>query len=377
MTKRKTKKVFFVIPSLAGGGAEKVITILLKHLNRDKFSLKLMLFNKIGEHLKAVPNDVEIIDLNKRTRWDFFKLIFKLRAIVKEEKPDILFSTLVYANIVTVLSGLFLQKRPRIVIREANNYKMYFPYIRLKILKTILMQFTYKKASKIIVISKGLKNGLSEKFKIQEQQIEVIYNPIDIGEITRLRGEIIAHPFIENNIPTVISIGRLSRQKNFELLLNAFALVIKEIPTCLIIVGQGELKDKLQFLSKTMGIDKYVYFAGFQRNPFAWLAKADLFVLSSRWEGFGNVIIEAMACGVPVISSDCPSGPNEIIESEKNGMLVPVNNADLLAKSMIRLLTNREEKKRICQNAYESIKKFDVANITSKYEKVFLLNDDE
>jgi len=327
----RKKKILLVIPSLAGGGAEMIM--ILKYLDYDIFLPILVVFNNIGEYCGEIPSSVPIVELNKRNKLDFFKLIFKLRALIKKEKPDILFSMLNYANFIAVIATFFLRLKPKIVLSERNDPNMHVAHSNFSYLVFLLIKFTYKYANKIIVISGGIKDALIKNFMLIEDRIVVIYNPLDIEKVKKLCNENVSDELFKNKAKTIIAVGRLSKQKNYGLLLNAFCLARENLSDLqLIILGQGELEEQMKTLAIKLKINNCVHFLGFKKNPFPWIKRSDVFVLSSIWEGFGNVITEAMACGVPVISTDCASGPNEIITSGKNGILVPVDDVLEFAK---------------------------------------------
>lgn len=368
----KPKKLLFVLLSLSGGGAEKVASILLNHLNRDKFKITLVLFNKEGEYLNRIPTDIPIIEFGKKSRWDFFNLILQLRKIIIHEHADVVFSLLCYTNIVTILASRFLRKNVRIIISEQNIPELTSLYSKLGHLKSMLANFTYKKATKIIVVSYGIKKSLINKFKTSEINIHVIYNPFEIEKVVALSNSPIDFPVSDfGTVKKIISVGRLTKVKNHKLLIESFSILRQSIPAILLILGQGDLKEELEKYTHYQGVSNYVYFLGFKDNPFAWMKNSDLFVLTSECEGFGNVIIEAMACKTPVISTDCPYGPGEIIESGKNGLLVPGNNKNILAESMAKLLSDGDLIKNIREEGFRTAQKYDIANIIPMYERVF------
>ena len=374
MMAENKKSIYFVISAMGGGGAEKVLSLILNYLDREKFSPRLILFKKEGEYLGSIPSDVEITNLNKKSKWDFLKLLFRLRQIIKKENPDIIISFMHYTNIITVLSNLALKNRPKVIISERNYHRMYLPCARAKVLRRALLYFTYRRAFKIIAISEGIKKAIVEDIKVDESEVKVIHNPIDIKKILTLKEENVSHKFFRNDkkLPVLISVGRLEKEKNFPLLIRAFAIVRENRPAYLIVVGQGKLRNDLNALVRQLGLEGCVDFVGFQKNPFTWMEKADLFVLPSMWEGFGNVIIEAMACGTPVISTNCPVGPGEIIENWKNGALVKTNDAFEMSKAISELLGNEALRNKIREGAFRNIDRFDIKKIISQYEKVFI-----
>ncbi len=367
------KKIYFVVPNMVGGGAERVASIILSWLDRQKFSITLVLFNKIGEYLNTIPHDVEIIDLNKRSQWDFIKLIFKLRRIIEKENPHILFSYLHYTNIIAVLSGLFLKNDTRIIISEHSYHRQYLLHENFRALKRLLMEFTYNRANKIIACSLGVRQALIEDFNINSSKVVSISNPINIEEIQDLMEERVSHPFFNKagNSFVLISVGRLTLAKNFSLLIKAFARVVKEVPAYLLILGQGELENDLRTLTRQLSLEKLVDFVGFQKNPFSWMKRADLFVLSSNWEGMPLVLIQAMACGMPVISTCYPSGPDEIITDGVNGFLVPVDDVEALSEQILRLIKDDNLRKQIAEQSKKRALDFDIGRIVKMYEKCF------
>ena len=294
--------------------------------------------------------------------------------------PDVLLSLLEYSNIVTVFSVLFSKERSKIILCEQNNPRQYLSFAKFRHLKFFFMKLAYNKADRIIVSSEGVGNVLHEDLLIPKEKIVVIYNPIELPEIFKLRNQDVTGFPETNGRMVVISAGRLTKQKNFELLLKSFKLVRKNLNVLLIILGVGELERKLRMLAEELMLANDVYFAGFQHNPFSWIVKADVFVLTSDWEGFGNVIIESMACGVPVVATNCPFGPGEIIENGRNGFLAPVGDPQMLADSIAFLLNNKSVSDEIVKSAFISVQRFDSASIVAEYEKVLrecIANGDE
>jgi glycosyltransferase involved in cell wall biosynthesis len=170
---------------------------------------------------------------------------------------------------------------------------------------------------------------------------------------------------------TIITLGRLIPRKGFDLLIRAFQTVLKQEDLQLILIGEGPEHGNLVRLSQQLGINHRVHFVGYQTNPYKYIAKADIFICPSLWEGFGNVVIEAMACGAPVIASDCPFGPGEIIADGQNGILVPANDASRLAEAILRLCNDSNLRERVARNGKERAQAFDVGKAVSAYEAFF------
>lgn len=366
------KTVYFVLPSMSGGGAERVSAILLKALDRRLFIPSLVLFNNTGDFSDLVPNDVKIINLRKKSKFDVFRLVLTLNRVIKNNNPDIMLSFLEYANYITLLAAQFRRIRPRMIICEQNDPSVHIHNERFGIFKLFLMRFTYKHADRVIAVSHGVKKALINTVRLPADKIDVIYNTIDIETIT-LHSQKSLHQIKIDLIaqkPVIISMGRLVRQKNFELLIRAFSMLQNKIPSTLIILGDGKDLIELKNLIEKLGISNKVLFPGFQKNPFAWMGRADLFVLSSNWEGFPCSIIEAMACNTPVIATDCPSGPSEIIENGINGILVPVNNPESLCEAMFKVLFDPQLQIKLVGNALNSLQKYSAPVIVKQYEAI-------
>jgi len=367
------KRLLFVISSLEGGGAERVIVNLINHLDRNKYDVLIVIFEKILDLKNDLNVPIKIVCLNKKSRWDFLKIIIKLRKVINNYKPHCVISFLQYTNIVTVLSNLFQRRNYTLIISERNYPRKYLASARFRNLRRWLMSFTYKKADKIIAVSKAIKRVLEEDFDIQSEKIKVVYNPVSIKEIIFKSKEIVEHPYFKDrNVQVIISTGRLVKQKRYDRLLRAFSLIIKyQEKTRLIILGKGNQKKELKSLALKLNINDYVDFVGYKSNPYAWMSKAHIFVLCSDYEGFPNVLIEAMACGVPVISTDCISGPREIITNEKDGILVPLVDEKKLAEKILDLLSDERKRRRFSIEARKKVQDFEAKKIVSLYAKLF------
>jgi glycosyltransferase involved in cell wall biosynthesis len=279
-----------------------------------------------------------------------------------------------YTNIITVFACLGLKRGFKVIICEHIHTENFLKYEKFSGFKKILIKFAYNKADKIVAVSKGIKKVLEEKFYIASDNITVIYNPIPLEEIkVKMSAPVECKFFSEGNNSIIIGVGRLERQKRFDILLKAFELTIKEVNSArLIILGQGNLEKELKKLAVNLKIDSQVYFGGFQANSYAWLSKAALFVLSSDYEGFPMSILEAMACGIPVISSDCLTGPNEIIVNGENGILVPPDDVGALAKKMLILMKDPLLRNKLSCNGQKRAEDFEMGKIISQYELLLL-----
>jgi len=313
------KKILFIVPSMRGGGSERVISILLKYLNRDKFDITLVLLKKEGQYLDNLPKDLKIVDLNvKQARYALFKIIKQ----IKIQKPDIVFSTLGYLNVLMSTIRPFFSKKIKFIARESSIVSINNQQEEFRSLFDFLYRKFYKNFDLIISQSKFMKDDLVKNYFIAENKIKVINNPVDIEKINQLSSE-----KIDSEIE-LLAIGRLDKNKNFKDIIKALPQLNKKLT----ILGDGYEKETLQKLANSISAD--VEFLGFQDNPYKYMKNAKLLIITSLYEGFPNVVLEANACGLPVVAFNCPGGTAEIIEDGLNGFLVECGDIDKLVEKM-------------------------------------------
>jgi len=375
MKDEKISIVFFLL-FLGGGGTERVVVNIVNNLDRQKYNVSLVLAEAKGGFLDRIKKDVPIIDLN--VSGDL-KLFFRLIKYFRNEKIDIFVSTFSRINMICILAKIFSGKSTKIIITQYSVLSLalvtaetakrrFFARFFLPTLAKII----YPKADKIICASNGVADDLSNIIGCKEK-LKVIYHPVISNNTYELSEDPLdISSFCGANESLVISVGRLTRCKDYPNLLKAFSLVVKEKSAQLIILGGGLEEKNLVQLTNELGLSKKVTFLGFQENPFKYMKKASVFVLSSITEGLGNVIPEAMACGVPVISTNCKFGPNEIIENGKNGLLVSVGDPKSLAEGIIKLLKNCSLREKFSREGKRCAKDFTVDKKIKEYEKVFL-----
>lgn len=370
------KRVLFVIPSLEGAGAQRVVAMLLEHLDRERFQPLLTLFEDRCDY--PVPEDVPVTCLNKKSRYSLPRLIWRLARTYKKERPDVVLSFMNYTNLISILARKFSGNKPKLFLSERIHASIGLksdpdPLSRIKVLAT---PWLYPHCDGIICVSRGVGDDLVTSFGVPREKIEVIHNPVDIDRILTLAQENIDHPwFARKDRPIIIAMGRLTGQKGYPYLLRAFTKVRLNFPCRVVILGEGEQRGALKALAKELGIVEEVAFLGFQKNPYRYLAQADLFVLSSLFEGFPNTVTEAMACGTPVVATRCPSGPEEIITDGVNGLLVPVADEEALAEAMLRLLHDSEFSTKLAKEGRRRVDDFAVKKIVQAYEAAFSAMD--
>lgn len=367
------KKIIFFLPALVGGGAERTIVNIANKINREAYKVYLMVIDiptegkYKDEYSKFVYKDVEIINLGITIKVSNYPRI--LRAIVKNVNrinPDIVMSTMLRPNELLAFASLFYRKSVKTVLRESNNrVAAEYSWIEKKYIR-----FMYGKiANRTIALSKGVKRNMVENFGINEKNISVIYNPVDIENIEQQMKK--KEQVLNTSGIKIINIGRLIPQKDQECLIKAVGIVKKQINCKLYILGKGELEKNLKDLVHSLQLDENVEFMGFQSNPYGILAQGDLFVLSSGWEGFGHVIVEAMVAGVPVVSTNCDYGPGEIITDGYNGILSPVGDETKLAEHILEIITDKEKMQQLSEHGRERAQDFSIEKIVTQYETIF------
>lgn len=363
----RIKKLMIFMYSLQDGGAQRTIVNVINNIDKSRFEVVLVLGTSNNNiYLEDVNKNIRIVYLEcKKLRFT----LIKLTSTIKKEKPDVLFTTLNKNNIALLLAKTLSFENIPVIIRETNNRTQSGNVSKIN---KIITRLTYNYLSKkIIALSVGVKEDLMTNFKVNQEKIEVIYNPVEVNKITKQTLEKVEDVEINAGEKLLVSVGRLVEQKDYSTLLYAFNKVANSVESRLLILGRGPLEKRLKELSEELNISNKVVFLGYKRNPYKYMKMADLFVLSSKHEGFGHVIVEAMASGTSVISTDCKSGPGEIIEDNKYGVLVPVGNIDILAEKIIELLENDDLRKYYEKRGYERAKSFQANLITKEYEFIF------
>ncbi|MCL4872096.1 MAG: glycosyltransferase [Anaerolineae bacterium] len=358
-------KLFILRPTLGQGGAERVTLTLLQKLDRRQFDLSLVLVRREGELLADVPDDVTVHVLGARNLWTCW---WPLARLLRHEKPDVLFSP-GGTNVPAVLAKWLARIPLRLVLSERNV--LHHSKLTLKRRLMVWWQrLLYPYADGLTAVSEGVKQDMVEKLHLPPARIQVIYNPIVDDSLATLAQEPIDHPWFHEDVPIVLGVGRLVVQKNFALLIRAFAQVRAQRPARLVILGAGPLHQELLVLAQELNVADDLWLPGFDKNPFKYMARADIFVLSSLHEGLPGALIQAMACGTAVISTDCPAGPNEIITPEQDGILIPVNDVAALVEQINRLLDNPELRQWLARQGQQSSQRFAVNPVIAQYTQV-------
>lgn len=364
-------RILFFLDSPGEGGAQRVAINILKYISRKRFEPELAVFKSEGGYKTMVTKDIKYHNLNvKRARFS----ILPLTHLIKKIRPALIFSTLLKVDKAVNIALKLSHIQCKLILRSSSflSKKLNEEPFRT----SFLVKWSYNCSDRIIATTIEMQNDMNNKFKLPLDKITVIPNPVDIETIEKLSREPVDVALFDEtsdkNNPIIISMGRLQKVKGFSYLIKAFREVKNEIPAKLVILGNGEMKNELEKLALELDISDNVIFPGFQLNPYRFIARSNLFVLSSLYEGFPNSLLEAMACGIPVVSTNCSSGPKEIINNGESGLLVPPKDVQAMANSILQVLTNRKLSLNLTESGLKRVKDFAVKRIIKKYEQLFL-----
>jgi glycosyltransferase involved in cell wall biosynthesis len=362
-------RVAFFLGSFGGGGIERIMAHLAHNFVKLGINIDLILNRDDPTHLWRMPATTRVIDLKTP---NLYSSIPGLVRYIQQERPDALLATDHYLNEVALLSKHLSGVPLRVIVAEHNQLsKTARNTTELKRrLAPLFARYLYPGADGIVAVSHGVAQDLSATAGIPLHRIQTIYNPVIEPAMLASAQETPAHPwFTAGSIPTILGVGKLEPQKDFPNLIRAFAKVRQHQEAKLVILGWGPDLPQLKALVQELGLDADVDFPGYVQNPYAYMSRTSVFVLSSAWEGLPTVLIEAMAFGTPVVSTDCESGPAEILADGKYGDLTPVGDSEALADAILQVLAGR--KKKIDSSWLDQ---FGLATATSKYLDVLGIN---
>ena len=373
MDKKSLKNLSILITSLGGGGAERVVSILAEGLQLY-YNVTLVLMD--DTIIYDLPKNIKVTYLNKSNSKSskFIKVLslpyfgWKYSKLCKKLEIDFSLSFMYRPNFINVI-GKFFNTKIKCVISERNTASLTYTDKNIEgIIGRFLIRWLYPKSDLIIPNSNGNSTDLIENFSINPDKIEVIHNPLNFEKIYEQSKKPVKGVNFKSKF-TFISVGRLFPHKNHELTIRAYSKIATS-NTQLLILGTGDLKRRLESLIKELGLENNTKLIGFTKNPYKYLSKSDCYILSSSREGFPNSLLEALSCGISVISSDCKSGPREILQDGKLGDLYDVGDQIGLEKLLLKRIKNIEEKKSTRERNMERLKEFELNRIVRRYNKV-------
>lgn len=379
MTEKKDViKLLFLFPTYTFGGAERTSLNLLKGIDKTRFRICLVTSRDIFRHFrhidieKFLPIEDLGIDVWFSSLSRFMHDIPRVASLLRTENPDLAFGMMHYPSSLLVFANKIYNLRMKVIASPRGPGTDYLKFFEQKIFRKIYLRIIFsffcRYADGLLVASHGLKDECVRHFYADSANIAVVPNSVDFHDV-RIKAE----ENIDMDFPAgyqLISVsGRLEQAKNIPLLLKAFSVVRMSAKVKLLIIGDGVERQSLEKLSHELNIAEDVVFMGYQANPYKFIKRTDVFVHSSISEGFANAIIEAMACGVPVVAANCNYGPRDIIKHGENGFLVPMNDEGALADAVIALLKNKDLRDNIVRKSLERAKDFSIDDMVKGYER--------
>lgn len=333
------RPIAFFLPSLNGGGAERVIINLAHGITERGFRVDFVVAAAEGALLDQLPPAVRLVDLHASR---VLRSLSPLASYLRRERPRVLISSMNYANLIALWAAKLAGGTTPVVVTVHTTLSESSRQQQRRLTGRLwphLLRTFYPWAASVVAVSRGAADDLARSSGLPRDRVVVVYNPVITPAGLAAASQAPDHPWFAPGAPPVIlGVGRLTRQKDFPTLIRAFAEVRRRRPARLMILGEGEDRFGLTALASELGVADDVALPGFRDNAMAYMAGSALFVLSSAWEGLPTVLIEALAAGTRVVSTDCPSGPKEILQDGRLGALVPVGDAAALAAAMLDAL---------------------------------------
>lgn len=360
-------RISLFLNSLAGGGAERAVLHLARAFCDARQEVTVVVSQRRGEFADETPAGCRLVELGAagklatlaalvrlplstqravlpamfRQRYKKVRALPRLVRHLETDRPDVLLASTNMPNVVACWAARLAEVRPLLVLKQDVSLSApgALPDDPLQRSLPRLIREWYPRADAVVAVSSGLADELVGHLGVPRGRIRVLYNPVDLERVSRASREPLDDPwFAPGAPPVVVAVGRLHRQKDYPTLLRALVVARQHRELRLAVLGEGGEREALEALARELGLAECVRFAGFQANPFAFMARSAVFAMSSRWEGLSLVLIEALACGCRVVSTDCPTGPAEVLEQGRHGTLVPVGNAEALAAALLTAL---------------------------------------
>jgi len=362
----------FVIPSLGDGGSNRFVIKVAAGLAKRGYRVDLIAIDPRGQYASETTAGLRRIDLGiiPIKGMTLLKAIWSLKKYIQNERPNVLMAATTSVNILAVTANFLARNTTSVVVSERSPIKASaVDASTMSRLYRRLIPTVYPRAAKVIAVSKGVADELISSYQIDSKLVSVIYNPVVSKDIDRLKDKPVNEPWLqESTIPVVLAVGRLHPAKDFSTLIRGFAVLRSRIEARLIILGEGRCRLDLQELVAELGLQDSVRIPGFVENPYAYMSRANVLAMTSVYEGICNVVIEALACGCPVVATDCTGGgPREVLEHGKWGALIPTKDPRQLSEALATALTSEHEPENYMQRAAY----FSVESSLDKYQELF------
>jgi N-acetylgalactosamine-N,N'-diacetylbacillosaminyl-diphospho-undecaprenol 4-alpha-N-acetylgalactosaminyltransferase len=371
MTRPEPIRVLFLLPAMAGGGAERVVLQLLRRLDATSFVRSLVLLDRSGELLSEIPADVPVSDCGRRGTHRGWAWMNVLARTMAASRPDVIVSFLWGTNLAAVAARRRAGLPTPLILCE----RLSLEGTREGAIRTLARRVgtfaLHRFADRVTANSEALARQVERAGGLARDSVLAIPNPVDLAGLRALAADAGALPADAASWPRpwIVGMGRLHRQKGFDVLIHAFAA--SGAPGTLLLIGDGPERAALHATAERAGVARRVAFTGFLPNPHALISRADVFVLSSRYEGFPNALVEAMALGRPCVATRCPTGPEEIVADERTGLLVPVDDEEALGRAILRVLREPDLAGRLGAEAAERAAAYDAPTIVRRFESLF------
>lgn len=369
MTTRR--RVLFLVPSIRTGGMERLVSILARGLDPDRYAPEIVAMHRRDENPALVAELLErapMTSLDKRSRLDVPRVIVRLQRILRQRRPAAAIGFMTYQNLLLIAAaGLDRSRVPVIATEHVTPDAL--RATRGKRLQLHIARRLYPRASAVVPVSNGLRDALRNELHLRPQRVRTIYNPFD-PDVDRLAAMDPPTQWFDRAEPVVVAVGRLTPQKAYPGLLRALAMVRRDVPARLLILGEGEERGAIEREAARLGLADVVDMPGYVANPFSAMRRADAFVLASRWEAFPFVLVEATRAGAAIVATDVEFGPNEIIEDGRSGLLVSPGDTPALASAILQILRDRELADRLRAGAVERSSQFTPERALQEYDQL-------
>lgn len=354
--------------AMGQGGADRVTLALIDALS-GSFQITLVLMRRAGVWLDDVPRSCRIEALDARSLW---VATDPLAEYLRRERPTVLLSLDSGGNIPAILAHGAAGRPGRLVISE-RNILFNGGHGPKRLLQVVLKRLLYHRADRVLAVSRGVKDDLVRLLGLAASKVVVVHNPVVDASLAQMAAMPVEHPWFREATPVILTAGRLVAQKDHRTLLRAFAIVRETRPTRLFVLGDGPLRPALEAEARRLGVADAVCFAPFDKNPFRYMARCTVFALTSRNEGLPGVLIQAMACGAPVVATDCHAGPREIVDAPgENGLLVPVGDARAVAAALASLLGQPEFRATVAAAGQASSTRYEAGAVAERYREALV-----
>ncbi len=330
--------IAFFLQDLDGGGAERAIVSLAGEITKQGYKVDLVVGDADSEYRSEVSSDVNVVDFSSRSR---LRVLFHLMAYLRQRNPTAVMAVLDPPNIMLVVATRLVRFKGKTIISQRAVLDASLSELKpiQRMIMKILQRFCFPLADMVISNSRAAANEVVNRLHVPDDQVMTIQNSVDVEKISeQARKSIDNHVFVKAQMPLIVSVGSLSKRKDFETLIRAFAIVKSKRQANLVIIGEGIERQKLESIISELNLEDNVSLIGFDANPYKWMKKASVFVSSSKGEGFPNVIAEALSLGSSIVATDCPGDTAELLGHGKWGRLVPVGDVKSMASAIVAVL---------------------------------------